>query len=123
MEIKTKYQYSYFIYPYSIKENKYEKYILKLLRNKKCTVQFMQKEKDMEIYTYFLPAIRKFMFQDFQYNDEKIRKFKEFDKKLQATILAKQGCTIFEYSINQGLQGKVGQQEGILFKISKISII
>lgn len=123
MEIKTKYQYSYFIYPYSIKENKYEKYILKLLKNKKCNVQFMQKEKDMEIYTYFLPAIRKFMFQDFQYNDEKIRRFKEFDKRLQATILAKQGCTIFEYDINQGLQGKVGEKEGIFFKISKITII
>lgn len=123
MEIKTKYQYSYFIYPYSIKENKYERYILKLLQNKKCSIQFMQKEKDMEIYTYFLPSIRKFMFQDFQYNDEKIRRFKGFDKKLQATILAKQGCTIFEYNINQGLQGKVGEQEGIFFKVSKINII
>lgn len=123
MELKTKYQYSYFIHPYSIKENRYEKYILKLLRNKKCKVQFMQKEKDLEIYTYFLPTIRKFMFQDFEYNDLKIRGFQEFDLKLQATILSKQGCTIFEYDINQGLQGKVGQQEGIFFKISKINII
>ena len=123
MELKTKYQYSYFIYPYSIKESRYEKYLLKLLNNKRCKVQFMQKEKDMEIYTYFLPTIRKFMFQDFQYNDEKIRRFSEFSKKVQATILSKQGCTIFNYEINQGLQGKAGQREGIFFYINKISII
>ena len=33
MELKTKYQYTYFIYPYIIRENKYDKYILKLLNN------------------------------------------------------------------------------------------
>ena len=36
MERKTKYQYTYFIYPYVINENKYEKYLYKLLNNKKC---------------------------------------------------------------------------------------
>lgn len=123
MELKTKYQYTYFIYPYIIKENRYEKYLLKLLRNKRCKVQFMQREKDMDIYSYFLPAIRKFMFQDFEFNSEKIRRFEEFDKKLQATVLSKYDCTIFEYNINQGLQGKMGQQDGIFFNISKIRII
>ena len=123
MELKTKYQYTYFIHPYIIKESRYEKYLLKLIRNRKCKIQFMQKEKDMEIYTYFLPVIKKFMFQNFEYNKEKIRKFEEFDDKLQATILAKQGCTIFNYEINQGLQGKTGEEDGIFFKISKISII
>ena len=31
MGLKTKYQYTYFIYPYVIKENKFTKYLLKLL--------------------------------------------------------------------------------------------
>lgn len=123
MELKTKYQYSYFIYPYIIKENKYERYLLKLLKDRKIKVRFMQKEKDLELYTYFLPAIRKFMFQDFEYTQEKIRKFKEFDKKMQATILAKKDCTILEYNIEQGVQGKSGEKEGIFFKVSKIEII
>ena len=35
MELKTKYQYTYFIYPYVIKENKFTKYLLKLLKDKK----------------------------------------------------------------------------------------
>lgn len=36
MELKTKYQYTYFIYPYVIKENKFTKYLLKLLKDKNC---------------------------------------------------------------------------------------
>ena len=39
MELKTKLQYTYFVYPYVVKENKYEKYVLKLLKNKKCKLQ------------------------------------------------------------------------------------
>ncbi len=31
---KIKYQYSYFIHPFVIKENKYQKYLLKLLKDK-----------------------------------------------------------------------------------------
>ena len=34
MELKTKYQYTYFIYPYVIKENRYLKYLLRLLKDK-----------------------------------------------------------------------------------------
>ena len=45
MELKNKYQYTYFIYPYVVDENKYEEYILKLLKNKKCELKIFQKEK------------------------------------------------------------------------------
>ena len=33
MELKTKYQYTYFIYPFAIKESKYTRYLLKLLKD------------------------------------------------------------------------------------------
>ena len=33
MELKTKYEYTYFIYPYVIKESKYLKYLMKLLKD------------------------------------------------------------------------------------------
>ena len=49
MELKTKYQYTYFIYPYIINENKYDKYISKLLNNKNLKVRFFEKEKDLDI--------------------------------------------------------------------------
>ncbi len=123
MELKTKYQYTYFIYPYIINENKYDKYILKLLSNKNIKVRFFEKEKDLDIYTYFLPTIRKFMFQDFEFNKEKVRKFEEFNKDMQTAILSKKTCTMFEYDLGSDLQGKAGEEEGIFFKIQKIELV
>ena len=35
MELMTKYEYTYFIYPYIIDEKKYNSYLQKLLKNKK----------------------------------------------------------------------------------------
>ena len=123
MELKTKYQYTYFIYPYVINENKYDKYLLKLLNNKNIKVRFFEKEKDLDIYSYFLPTIRKFMFQDFDFNKDKIRKFEEFNKETQALILSKNSCTMFEYNLGQDLQGKAGEEEGIFFKIQKMELV
>ena len=40
MELMTKYQYTYFIYPFAIEEGKYKRYLQKLLQNKKCRVRF-----------------------------------------------------------------------------------
>lgn len=55
MELMTKYQYTYFIYPYMIEEGKYKKYLQGLLRNKKCKLRIFDKQKDIHLYTYFLP--------------------------------------------------------------------
>ena len=33
MELSVKYQYTYFLYPYTVEVSKYQKYILKLLDN------------------------------------------------------------------------------------------
>lgn len=123
MELKTKYQYTYFIYPYMIAENKYTKYLQKLLKDKKCEIRFFKQEKDYDIFSYFLPNIRKFMFPTFSFNEAKIKKFKELDVELQATILQKHPCTIFEYQIGKDIQGKTGKENGIFFSIEKLEII
>ncbi len=123
MELKTKYQYTYFIYPYIINENKYDKYILKLLANKDIKVRFFEKEKDLDIYTYFLPTIKDFMFQGFSFGKDKIRKFEEFSKEMQGVILSKYPCIMFEYTLGQDVQGKAGEEEGIFFKIQRIQLI
>ena len=34
MELKTNYQYTYFIYPFAIKEENYRKYVTNLIKNK-----------------------------------------------------------------------------------------
>ena len=49
MELKTKYQYTYFTYPYIIEEDKYEKYLLKLLKDKKIKIKLFEKERDLEM--------------------------------------------------------------------------
>lgn len=123
MELKMKYQYTNFIYPYIVEEKKYNKYLLKLLKDKFCEIKFFEKEKDINLYEYFLPNIRKFMFCDFSFNKNKIEKFKKMDLELQSTILSKYPCTIFEYKINENLQGKVENEDGIFFKINSIQII
>ena len=123
MEIKNKYHYTYFIHPYVIKENKYNKYILKLLKDKKCKIRFFQKEKDLDIYTHFLPSIRRYLFPTFEFSKNKIRRFKEMPRETQAAILSKSPCTIFEYNIGKNVQGKMGKEAGIFFRIEKIEII
>lgn len=123
MELKTKYQYTYFIYPYIISEKRYNKYILKLLKDKKCSLRFFEKEKDLDIYSYFLPTIRKYMFHTFEFTKQKIKKFREMSKDTQAAILCKFPCVMFEYNIGNDAQGKAGKENGIFFKVDKIEII
>ena len=46
MELKTKYQYTYFVHPFVVKENKYQKYHLKLIKDKNCNLKIFRKEKE-----------------------------------------------------------------------------
>ena len=123
MELKTKYQYTYFIYPYIVKENKMKKYLLRLLRDKNCKMRFFEKERDFDIYNYFLPNVRDYLFKTFEFNNQKIKKLKEFNDKMQANILYEYPCNIFEYKLKEDIQGKIIDEDGIFFKINKIEII
>lgn len=123
MELKTRYQYTYFIYPYVIEQNKYEKYLQNLLMNKKCKLRIFEKQKDLDIYNKFLPKIRKIMFPTFDFSESKRKKFKELDVNIQSKILKKHACTIFEYDLGKNVQGKAGVNTGIFFRIEKIEII
>ena len=123
MELKTKYQYSYFLHPFMVKENRYVKYILKLLKNENCKLRIFQKEKDIGIYKYFTPKIRNYMFSTFTFNTSKIRKFEELSLDTRAAILAKMPCVIFEYNFQKDIQGKTEDVKGIFFAIQKVEII
>ena len=123
MEQKIKYQYSYFIYPYIIDENKYDKYLLKLLKDKHCKLKMWEKEKDLNVYTYFLPNVRDYLFWSFSYNNEKKRKLEELDTDMKSVLLSKYPCTMFEYNLGKEVQAKVGEANGIFFDIQKIDII
>ena len=80
MELKTKYQYTYFIYPYIVNEKNYEKYLYKLLMDKNYTMKVFEKEKDMDLYEYFLPKIRSAMFWTIDYDMYRMKKLEQIDK-------------------------------------------
>lgn len=123
MELKTKYQYTYFIYPYVIKENKYLRYLMKLLKDKNCELKIFKKDKDLDIYTYFSNRARNFLFGTFNLNKAKMLKLQELPLETKTALLSKYNCVMFEYTIHKDIQGKVQEKNGIFFKIPKIQII
>ena len=123
MELMTKYQYTYFIYPYVIDSNKYKRYIQNLLKNKKYKLRIFEKEKDMHLYEYFLPDIRDYMFWSFNLTKNGIKSFEKLDVNLKANLLAEHECNIFQYDLQKDLQGKIGEKGGIFFDINQIKLI
>lgn len=123
MERKIKYQYSYFIYPYIIDENKYDKYLLRLLKDKHCKLKIWEKEKDFNIYTYFLPKVRDYLFKSFSYNSNQKKQLEELDINMKSVLLSKNPCTMFEYTLGKDIQAKVGEENGIFFDIQKMDIV
>lgn len=123
MELKTNYQYTYFIHPFVIKDGKYQKYILKMLKDKNCNLKIFQKEKDYRMYKYFLPKTREFLFSSFSFGNSKLKKLEELPIETRAAILSKYSCNIFEYTLKKDIQGKVDDTKGIFFAIQKIDII
>ena len=123
MELMTKYQYTYFIYPYLIGKGGYQKYIQKLLKNKKCKLRIFEKEKDMHLYQYFLPDIRNFAFWSFELGKDGLREFEQLSIGLKSKLLSEHECNVFQYELNRDIQGKIGEDGGIFFDISEIKII
>ncbi len=123
MELKTNYQYTYFIHPFVIKDGQYQKYILKMLKDKNCRLKVFQKEKDLKLYQYFLPNMREFLFSSFRYSHTKMRRLAELPIETRAALLSKNSCNIFEYTLKREIQGKIEKSNGIFFTIQKIEII
>lgn len=123
MELKTNYQYTYFVHPFVIKEGKYQKFILKMLRDKNCNLKIFQKEKDLKMYKYFLPKTRDFLFSSFSLGNAKLKKLNDLPIETRAALLSKYPCNIFEYQLKKDIQGKLNEREGIFFNIQKIEII
>ena len=124
MELKTKYQYTYFIHPYFIDKNKYDKYILRLFKDKRCEFKIFEKEKDMSIYNYFLPNIRNYIFPTFNLRGEDLKNFKSLKKEAKSKIVSSQNVACFNYNLAENVKGKVDDNDtGIFFNIEKIEII
>ena len=123
MELKTKYQYTYFLHPYTIEESKYQKYIQKLLKDKRCKYKVFEKEKDLDIYNFFLPNIREYLFPTFELRGEKRKEFEKLSIEKKSKKISAESVAYFTYDIAGDIQGKVGTENGIFFKIEGIEII
>ena len=123
MELKTRYQYTYFIHPFIVDSNKYSKYILKLLKDKDCSLKIFEKERDLDIYTHFLPNIRKYLFPSFDFTKEQIKNISQMKLEAQSTVLSNYSCVSFMYKLGNDVQGKMGTENGIFFNIDKIEIM
>lgn len=123
MELSFKYQYTYFLHPFIIENGKYEKYLLRLLKDKKITLRIFEKEKDLDLYNYFSPNIRENLFPTFELRNENLKKFKELSNEKKAKILSTHSAVCFEYTLDEVVQGKMGRENGIFFNIPKIDII
>ena len=122
MELKTKYQYTYFIYPFVVKENKYQKYLLKLLKDERFNLKKFEKQKDIKMYQYFSPKLGQLLFSGFSTSKKNETKQNDLPIETISAILAKNPCTIFEYNLKRDVQGKT-EEAGIFFKIRKIELI
>ena len=123
MELKMNYQYTYFVHPFVVKESKFQKYIQSLLRNKNFKLRVFQKSKDIELYNYFSPKTREMLFSGFAHSKSKLEKLEELPDDTKSAILSKYPCTIFEYKLEEDIQGKTAEDKGIFFKIQKIEVM
>lgn len=122
MELKTKYQYTYFIYPFAVKENKYQKYLLNLLKNDKFNIKIFERQRNIKMYQYFLPKISEFLFSGFSFSEEKKKNLESLPIETASALISKNNCNVFEYKLKKDVQGKTGEN-GIFFKITKIELI
>ncbi len=123
MELKVKYQYTYFIKPFFIEKNKYDKYILSLLNNKNCNLKIFEKERDLNLYSYFIQNVREYFFPTFSFDRNKINNLGKMKNNIKALELSKLHCNMFEYRLDRKIQGKITDEDGIFFNIDKIEII
>ena len=123
MDFKMKYQYTYFIYPYLIEEKKYRNYLYGLLKNPNCKLKLFDRKKDVGIDTYFLPELKEKMFWSLEKKQSEVKELEAMDKKMQATMLSKLPCNIFEYTLEEDVPGKIGEEGGIFFDITKVEMM
>ena len=123
MELKNRYQYTYFIHTFLINQNKYNRYISKMLKDERFKLRIFQKDKDLELYTYFLPRIRNFLFKTFELNKAKLDKMEELPFETKCAILSEYPCVTFEYNLKKDMQGKTVDENSIFFKLQKVGVV
>lgn len=101
---------SYKIIPIITNEKEMYKFY-EFVLNQGYEIKVFDKKKNSNIYKYFLPAIREYMFWSFNLKD--VNKFKKMNKEMQSAVCNNYSCTIFEKETMQ----VVAFNTGIIFII------
>lgn len=117
------YEYTYFIYPFAIKASNYNSYIISLIKDNRYTLRFFDPFKNIDLYNYFVPGIRKNLFQNFTFTREKINAFNKISDSNKYRILLEQECLMFEYKLDEDIPGKINEKSGIFFRIESINLV
>ncbi len=120
---KIKYQYSYFILPYIVNEDRYTEYLKKLLKDNRINLKKYDKIKNLEIFSFFNENFLEFFEYADNITDLDLREGKREGFQALAKKLSKKDLTIFDVDLSQNIQGKVGEEEGIFFRIDKANIV
>ncbi len=106
MSLKVKYQYTHFIYPFTIENGKYGKFIESILKqNKTWKFKIREEKEDEESYNFFLPYMRKFLFPTLSWSDAEKKQFKSQSLKQKVTTLKNTTCATFELNMNHLKKG------------------
>ena len=76
----------------------------------------------MDLYNYFSPKTREYLFTSFSHSGAKLERLEELPDDTKSAVLSKYPCTIFEYKLKEDIQGKA-EEKGIFFNVRKIEVI
>lgn len=126
MELKAKYHYTHFIYPFVIEENKNIAFLQSLLSKEKLwKFKIDEQKNDSELYNFFLPYMRKFLFPTLFWSKDYIKQFKGLSPLKKAYTLNKLSCSTFEYNLSSIKTGDILDEkyDQIHFDICSIQLV
>lgn len=123
MELKTKYQYTYFVYPFVVKEKEYTKFIANMILSEKWKAKIFNKIDDIEVDTHFIGTAKNRMFPTLKWNLKDNKEFNKSTTAKKAKTLSELPSCMLEYQFDDDVKGKVEEKNGIFFEISKINLM
>lgn len=123
MELKTKYQYTYFVYPFFVKEKDYAKLITNMILSGKWKEKIFNKIDDIEVDTHFIGTAKSRMFPTLKWS---LREKKDFSKNSvtkKAKVLSELSSCMLEYQFDEDVKGKIEDKNAVFFEISKVRLM
>ncbi len=125
MNLKTKFHYSYFVYPFLVSDGYYKNFLEKFLTDEKqWRFNIMDKDENIDTHAYFLPYVRRFLFPTLYWTQDQKASYKKLSIKKKLENILNLTSVNFSYNLENKESNKYNLQEtGINFKISKIELL